>query len=128
MKGHEFQYQKTERPGVVVKVEQSGAIVHYRFIANAYIDTDDGVVRWAKNDNVPPSDCLRDMAKQGLITPDVEEASNWTRKLEEEKLLKQQAKFRQKNDYSAEELAEMREVFGEGARVIDVTTGQRVPL
>jgi hypothetical protein len=114
-----FQYTKSERPGI---------IEHRRFTASVYMDTEYGVVRWSSSDNIPPQDTLRDMAKQGLISWDVEEATNAKRAQEDQVTLREHREFRERYGYSDEEKAEMRAEFGSDVVVVDVITGKRILL
>ena len=86
-----------------------------------------GVATWTTNGSVPPADCLSLFALLGLPGLDlVESAIVRDRQIAD--TIAAYTTYRQATGYSPEELHEMRNAFGEDADVVDVITGQRVPL
>lgn len=81
------------------------------------------IVRWVSNNAVPPTDCLNDMLKQGLITS-VEHSASETVRTEETMAFIQEYRKNHSAPASEEERAEMRAAFGEGAKVVNAITGR----
>lgn len=87
---------------------------------------DENIIRWKSNNAVPPEGCLDEMYADGFIDKDQYDNSVIMRE-KETMITINKYKERMKNHvYSDEEKFEMRSVFGEGAIVINVITGEAV--
>jgi len=86
----------------------------------------DGVVRWKSNNSVPPKDLLTlwYMAGKEFDFDKTIEASD----KDDEKFFKNYRKAMKNHVPSEEELAEMKNAFGEGSTVVNVITGQSYNL
>lgn len=85
-----------------------------------------GVAFWASNNRAVPED-IAYMGKYGGLPIDLE----MTKELEDRQTEKSLAEYRERmknHVYTAEELGEMRNAFGEGAVVVDVITGRKIRL
>jgi hypothetical protein len=84
----------------------------------------DGVVRWNSNDSVPPLDILK--LWQHVGKPFDFAKSDATRAAETAAFLAEYRRLNTGRKRSAEEMFELRAGFGEGAKVVDVVTGDPV--
>ena len=85
-----------------------------------------GVAFWAGNNRAVPAD-IAYIGKYGGLPIDLE----MTKELEDRQTEKSLAEYRERmknHVYTAEELGEMRNVFGEGKVIVDVITGRRIRL
>lgn len=88
---------------------------------------DKGVARWRANGSVIPDDSAELFELLGLPGLDVTETAI-ARDAETALTLAAYRARRDRDGYSAEELAGMRAAFGEGADIVDVITGKKVRL
>jgi hypothetical protein len=88
----------------------------------------DGVIRWNKSKNVPPSELLELWAYVGLIDQWTFQRSTDARDKAQAEFAKQYRETRAKQGYSQEQLFEMRSAFGAGATVVNAITGERITL
>ena len=85
-----------------------------------------GVAYWASNNNAIPEECAF-KGKYGGLPIDLE----MTKELEDRQTEKSIEEYRERmknHVYTAEELGEMRNAFGEGATVVNVITGKKIRL
>ena len=86
----------------------------------------DGAVKWKRSGNYLPEDCVEKLSYTHFtFSP---EATKKKRDAQTERELKAYRESMRNHQYSDEELFEMRAAFGEGATVVDVITGQQIPL
>lgn len=95
-----------------------------KFDTDAYVKN--GVVRWKSNDQVPPDDILELWEHCGKPF-DCELSKVYSRD-ETAQALEAYRQRMANHTYTDEEKAEMRTAFGPGATVVDVITGQPIPL
>ena len=88
---------------------------------------DDGAVKWASSGNYLPADCVEKLLFGGADWFDAD-ATARKRDAQNEAFLESYRKAQTGRKRSAEEIAEMRAAFGEGAVVVDVLTGERFAL
>jgi hypothetical protein len=88
-----------------------------RFLADSHLDAQ-GIRRWNSNDQVPPTDCLKEM---GITGPELARMEA----VRDQELDAFLAEYRaNQKEPTSEELCEMRAAFGPGARVVNVFTGR----
>lgn len=85
-----------------------------------------GVASWASNGNAVPED-IAQMAQYGGLPIDIEATANF-REMQNAYFMENYRRSQVDRKYTEEELGEMRNVFGEGAVVVDAITGQRIEL
>ena len=90
--------------------------------------TVDGVIRWNKSNNVPPTELLELWAYVGILDRYVYQKSLEVRDAELAVSIRQYKEARAKQGYSQEQLFEMRAAFGAGATVVNVLTGETIKL
>lgn len=84
------------------------------------------MLRWKSNNSVPPQEVLdfwKYIGKRFNMTKSVA-----ARERETKDFLKEYRKRMENYEHSAEEMAEMRAAFGEGATVVNVITGKKTKL
>ena len=89
------------------------------------IKFDGNVVRWISSNNIPFSDIMAELLAAGVITNDHVEASRKQKAVEDAQSILRYMEFREKNGYSAEEIAEIKAEFG-NEEVVDVLTGKAI--
>lgn len=96
------------------------------FLDGKAIIDDEGAMFWKSNGNYIPSDVCEKMVVAGIkFSP---EKTAEKRDAQTKQFFAEYRKARENHVHSAEELAEMRNAFGEGAVVVDVITGKRIQL
>ena len=108
---HAFEKQEAER--LIAKFETDATVT-------------DGVVRWDSNNRVPPSDILELWRHVGKVFDF--DKSYATQQADQDADIADYRRRMANHVHSAEELSEMRAVFGPGATVVNVLTGQKTQL
>jgi hypothetical protein len=88
----------------------------------------DGVIRWNKSNNVPPSELMELWAYVGLVDQWTFQRSTDARDKDQAESAKRYRETRATQGYSQEQLFEMRAAFGAGTTVMDVITGKKIKL
>ena len=97
-----------------------------KFLDGESIIDDEGAMFWKSNGNYIPSDVCEMMVVAGIdFSP---ERTAEKRDAQTRQVFAEYRKARENHVHSAEELAEMRNAFGDGAVVVDVITGKRISL
>jgi len=98
-----------------------------RYLSEHEVHFDGQVWRWGSNGRIPPKDAVVNFGIDKLEGFD-QELTDSTREAEDQAFF---AAYRERmKDYvpSGEELAEMKNAFGEGAKVVNVITGKVTQL
>lgn len=96
------------------------------FLSNAIVE-EDGAIKWESNGRYLMKDTMENVIANGFNEFSVE-ATNRKRDAQNSRFIQEYKERTEKVGYSNEEIQEMRNAFGKGAKVVDVLTGKVIEL